>query len=84
MKRDGGPAFPIRFQYVRHDGATITHEADGMSLLDYFATSEPTVPTDAWLEYHYGGTTLPIDRRADALAAWRYECARAMLRSREE
>ena len=37
MKNDGGPAFPIRFRYEKSDGSIVTHEADGMSLRQWYA-----------------------------------------------
>ena len=88
MRPDGGPAFPIV-------GTTENVEVnEGISVLDYFATSIETWPPVEWLAARGyrrtdGGLVLEFlsqlapDDMLRALAQWRYDNAIAMLNERQ-
>lgn len=73
---DGGPAFPVAWP------APNAPET-GMSLRDWFAANAPQMPDQWWSDTkaQYGGRT---GSYAEAIAAWRYFYADAMLKARED
>lgn len=80
MKKDeGGSAFPIQ------EIPGISTGANGMTLRDYFAAHENSVPTQEWVLKFNGrlvGGRVSAEELAAAVAAWRYLMADAMIAER--
>ena len=59
-----------------------------ITVRDYFASTETSLPPDSWVAAVYGsGLTfdgLKGTNKAAALAKWRFQCADAMIAAREE
>jgi len=84
MDEKGGPAFP-QPRYVNDDSCT----PPGMSLRDWFAGKEQSYPPASWIQSFYGSELngwhdLKGVNLTDALSRWRYQCADAMLKIRDE
>ncbi len=85
-KDDGGSAFPE--SYV---GADRPHEGigAGMSLRDYFAAHEQTLPPLSWVQSRIGTHITSVHNLqgvecAECLSAWRYQCADGMIKERKK
>ena len=91
MKNDGGPAFPGKWKNmgvgVYGEGIDISER--GMSMRDYFAAHEISYPPLSWVQARIGSGVkyvidLPGVELSECLAAWRYQCAEAMLKERDK
>ena len=82
-KNDGGPAFPQKSFAALTHGAGNWETTGGMSLRDWFAQQAPEMPEQWWKDTkaEYGGRS---GSYAEAIAAWRYFYADAMLAARKE
>ena len=79
-RNDGGAAFPLNTANMGGSGACFPDP--GMSLRDYYAAHAPDMPDQWWLDTkaQYGGR---VGAYAEAIAAWRYFYADAMLAARD-
>lgn len=60
---------------------------EGLTLSDYFAAAERSLPPLTWLQSRIGSHVMSFDdlrgvKLSESLAAWRYQCADAMLAER--
>lgn len=82
--KDGGPAFPSGKNSLDAAGPN-----GGMSLRDYFASTETTWPPTSWVQAKVGNHINSIlelhgVELAECLAKWRFQMADAMLAEREK
>lgn len=92
MKEDGGPAFPQLIRLKSNTTMTPDYHAEsigGMTLRDYFASREDSLPPDSWIQSTFGSHNPNIDSLqgvdySHALSKWRYQMADAMLEERKK
>jgi hypothetical protein len=87
-QNNGGPAFPQH----EHDPNCVLFCCyglqDSLSIRDWFAGKEKSYPPTSWIQSIYGSELngwhdLKGIDLIDALCRWRYQCADAMLKTRE-
>lgn len=78
MSNNDIPAFPSH-------GTMGEVVQEGMTLRDWFASNEKTLPFDGWVSDYFnelginGWNDLTWERKKEALVVWRYEMADAMI-----
>jgi hypothetical protein len=78
LSQGGGPAFPVP---IKDDVCFM-----GITVRDYFAANEKTYPPNDWILDHFSKPSwfeLTSDEVKQAMAAWRFEMADAMLAQRK-
>ena len=83
---DGGPAFPQTMGVME---AAMAKVKSGMTLEDFFASTERSTPPLSWWQARVGSqlgsyAELKGVELSEGLAAWRYQCAQAMLNERDK
>lgn len=84
-KVNGGPAFPLGYTGCEPECNPCVFF--GMSLRDYFAAKEISHPPISWWQARIGSHTeneaeLSGGEIREGLAAWRFQCADAMIAAR--
>jgi hypothetical protein len=92
VMKDGGPAFPKLIRLKSNAAMTPIYSAEStncMTLRDYFASHEDSLPPDSWIQSTFGSHNPNIDSLqgvdySHALSKWRYQMADAMLEERKK
>lgn len=86
--KDGGSALPLEYSTFGFSGniwQRTYHHQKGLSLRDYFAAHETTLPPTSWVQSKFGSQIWELKgvAMAECLSEWRYQMADAMLKARE-